>query len=49
MIELNDSIWQTTGWPGKYAPKEIQILLKGKGNIREHIEILADDLSCQLT
>ena len=49
MVQLNDPVWKTLSSAGNDADKWLQVLLDGKGDTRENIEILAEDLSHQLS
>ena len=49
MVNLNDPVWKTLSSAGNDADKWLQVLLDGKGDTRENIEILAEDLSHQLS
>ncbi len=49
MIKLNAPVWQTLSSAGNDAEKWLLALTEGNGNTRETIEILAEDLSHQLS
>lgn len=49
MVRLNDPVWKTLSSAGNDADKWLQALIEGKGDTRENIEIIAEDLSHQLS
>lgn len=49
MVKLNAPIWQTLGFTGSVAQKCLKDLIEENGDIQENIEILADNLSHQLS
>lgn len=49
MVDLNDPVWKTLSSAGNDADKWLQALTEGKGSTRENIEIVAEDLSHQLS
>ena len=49
MVKLDDPVWKTVSSAGNDADKWLQVLTEGKGDIRETIEIVAEDLSHQLS
>lgn len=49
MVELNSPVWQTLFSAGNDADKWLRRLIEGNGDFRENMEILAEDLSHQLS
>ena len=49
MVDLHAPVWQTLTSAGNDADKWLRCLMNGEGDLYETIEILAEDLSHQLS
>lgn len=49
MVEINDPVWKELSSAGNDADKWLRCLMEGEGDFRENVEILAEDLSHQLS